>query len=247
MKRKMSLFLVLFCLAIILNIGFYSFLHFNKKATAIEDIAYDNSPNNYTVYILENDKYVPYIVLTSDYNNNTLLLRQDIIEYSCTYNDNGKVYYPDSNIDLYLNSIFLNSFAEKFRKKIIDSEIRISPQSIISDETDGIQRKVFLLSATEASIRSDFCYEEGKVLKYFKKPSNRIAYRNNLASSWCLRSTYTADSGLVWYISSSGSLGGASVQFEKGIRPAFCVDSKSEIQFAEIDNNQYGYIFADDK
>lgn len=47
----------------------------NIEPTKLEDIAYDvNESYGYTVYLKENDEYVPYLVLTNNYNGNCLLL-----------------------------------------------------------------------------------------------------------------------------------------------------------------------------
>lgn len=35
---------------------------------------------HYTVYIKENEEYIPYVVVTGNYNHNTLLLREEPLD-----------------------------------------------------------------------------------------------------------------------------------------------------------------------
>ncbi len=54
----------------------------------ISDIAYDRIfRSDYTVYIKENDEYAPYLVLTNNYNGNTLLLRQYLLDETRAYKE----------------------------------------------------------------------------------------------------------------------------------------------------------------
>ena len=68
-KWRAALFFLL--LAIMLTISNCG----KEDNLTIAKIAYDNSKDNPIVYINENGAYVPYLVLTSDYNGNVLLLR----------------------------------------------------------------------------------------------------------------------------------------------------------------------------
>ena len=50
---------------------------FDKNNATISDISYDNNKDEYEVYVKENGKYVPFLVLQSDYQDGkTLLLRK---------------------------------------------------------------------------------------------------------------------------------------------------------------------------
>lgn len=40
---------------------------FDKNNAIISDISYDNNKDEYEVYVKENGKYVPFLVLQSDY------------------------------------------------------------------------------------------------------------------------------------------------------------------------------------
>lgn len=51
----------------------------------LEKISYDKSKENPVVYIKENGEYVPYLVLTSDYGGNVLLLRENVLPEEMPY------------------------------------------------------------------------------------------------------------------------------------------------------------------
>ena len=53
---------------------------FDKNNAIISDISYDNNKDEYEVYVKENGKYVPFLVLQSDYQDGkTLLLRKECL------------------------------------------------------------------------------------------------------------------------------------------------------------------------
>ena len=120
----------------LLVILIFSGCHSRKEVTKISDLAYDeNKESGYTVYIQENSKYVPYLVLTNNYNGNTLLLRKDILDELRAYNDYF-AYYKDSIIDKYLNNEFYNLLGEKeYIKSVKDATIK-SLKITMSDEED---------------------------------------------------------------------------------------------------------------
>ena len=53
---------------------------FDKNNATISDISYDNNKDEYEVYVKENGKGVPFLVLQSDYQDGkTLLLRKECL------------------------------------------------------------------------------------------------------------------------------------------------------------------------
>lgn len=58
------------------------------------------------IYIEEKAGFVPYIVLTNDYNGKTLLLRKEILPENRRVSDYS-AYYEESEIDNYLMGEFL--------------------------------------------------------------------------------------------------------------------------------------------
>lgn len=77
----------------------------------VSDLAYDEADSINYIYIMENGKYTPFLVLTDDYNGSTLLLRKEVLDENRRFN-NYSAYYANSEIDLYLNEEYLKSLTE---------------------------------------------------------------------------------------------------------------------------------------
>lgn len=128
-----------------------------KNPTVIGDLAYDEeNPWGYRIYIEEDGKYVPFIVLTSNYNGNCLLLREFLLDDLYSYNSSGEYgsYYNGSNIDKFLNENYYLEISESTRRLIAESEIEITSKSAIdthNDKIEIIKRYIFILSANEVN------------------------------------------------------------------------------------------------
>ncbi|MGI6606598.1 MAG: DUF6273 domain-containing protein [Peptococcia bacterium] len=212
-----------------------------NKPEEIRDIAYDvNKNHGYTVYLEENAKFVPYLVLTDDYNGNVLLLRKHILNEVMIFNPNDRYngYYENCVIDKFLNEEFINSFTPEMQKQIADSKIVITAKSSLGScgkETTEINRKIFLLSHTELGLPeyADVAVE-GKALKYFSDPTSRIArLETGIAAGWWLRTSYTEFDTTVWSVGFDAATGGVGLDYTNGVRPAFCVDGKTLIETSD--------------
>lgn len=218
-----------------------------SRELTLKDIAFDvNKKSGYTVYIEEDSKFVPYLVLTSNYNGHALLLRKEVLNEYYTFND-GLGYYGDSFIDRFLNNDFIAILDPEIQNTVVDTEITITAESslgITGTDTENITRKVFLLSCSELGITgSSVANEEGNKLKYFKDSNSRIAYKNKEECSWWLRTSYTWYSNSAWGIGPDGSSGGGGVSNINGIRPAFCLKNTQLIEKSnEIINGQTVYV-----
>lgn len=240
MNRSHYLFIVFIFISII---SIYGCEKMGKKSDSsseltLKGIAFDdNEKSDYTVYIEENSKFVPYLVLTADYNGQALLLREEILNEPRTFNDDGHGdagYYKGSSIDNFLNKDFLSTIDTEVQNNIANSDITITSKSSLGqagEDTETIKRKVFLLSVTELGM-GEFAVvtEEGEPLKYFKDSNSRIAYRNKEARSWYLRSSENAGNNTVCGIGPTGTLGYGDVVYENGIRPAFCIKNTQKIE-----------------
>lgn len=222
----------------------------------IRDIAFDkNKKSGYTVYIEEDSEFAPYLVLTSNYNGNALLLRKDVMDKDYVYNEGSSDHYPsyyrDSFIDRFLNNDFLITLEPELQNAIVDSKIVITTESsYFSPEqyTESINRKVFLLSYTEVGLPElSFVSKEGKPLKYFKEYGSRIAYKNVDGISkkwiWWLRTPYLAydDGQVAWVVGPQGIADGNAIEGffpEEGVRPAFCL--RNTVQIEENNKVIYG-------
>ncbi len=209
----------------------------NNISNEIQKIAYDaNKRYGYTVYIQENSKYVPYLVLTKDYNNKVLLLRKYVLEEPRIYNENFIYggYYENSSIDRFLNDEFISSFSSQLQDKIVTSEIQITDKSslgVAGTNTLTIGRKLFLLSYEELGL-SEYAVvaSEGKKINYFNNANSRIAYsEKGEAHGWWLRTSYNMYDTTAVFIGHDSTVSEAGVDYVIGVRPAFCIERTAKI------------------
>lgn len=215
-----------------------------KKAdTTLEQIAYDESKDNPVVYIKENNDYVPYLVLTSDYNGNVLLLRKNLLSETRPYKEHGAgwshfeygSYYEESSIDEFLNTEFFNSLSECTRKSIVESTIEVTDKESYDKwnyKTHMICRKVFLLSSIELGVEGIDGYvttAEGTPLKYFKKKdisAKRACLPDGTKHPYWTRTPNLWESSIVVTIGVE-SYGDGTADVDSGVRPAFCMDKET--------------------
>ena len=201
------------------------------RQNTISSIAYSSlkSKDDYRVYIKEDGKYVPFLVIDNGYEEgSTLILREEILAETKRMNEYSS-YYKDSEIDRYLNGSYYENL------KGIHSLIESTAVEIIKDEaigstgdgTENINRNVFLLSAYELGFDME---KEGKRLGYFSIPDNRICYLSGESVSWLLRTPNTWERSVACCLTYDGALGSWNAYGQCGIRPAFCVDSLAKIE-----------------
>lgn len=238
--------IIIFFLAIIAIIFIVCKYRSDKKESAqpvtIGNLANLDSKRANCVYVRENGKYVPFLVITNNYEDGyTLLLRKEILEEEHRMNDYSS-FYKESEIDTFLNSDYFNEL-EDIHKKIKNVSIAIVDKNSIGSsgsDTINIKRHVFLLSARE------LCYgveNEGRELEYFNIPDHRIAEYHGEPASWLLRTPSTFYLSAVCGIAQDGQLSSANAYDKFGIRPAFCVDSAEKIIVKEgIVNEKKVYV-----
>lgn len=246
MISKKSLAVIIACL---LLITFFTCIHKADMQT-ISDISYNNCEEDNLIYIKENERYVPFIVVTDDYGGKTLLVRKDVIEIPRKIDCNSS-YYEGSDIDKYLNEIYLPKI--DYSGFIVeDSKIAITMYSSIGTtgiETKTINRKVFLLSCTEIGINCSMnVATEGEKLSYFEEEKNRVAYCNGNATGWWLRTPNTYYLSCTYSIGANNKVGYTNSYDANGIRPAFCVSDNLEIQLkGGVVENQMVYVLSTEK
>jgi len=213
------------------------------------DIAYDANKNlGYTIYLSENEKNVPYLVLTNDYGGNVLLLRKHLLDEMKPYRGQSTIpsYYEESEIDRFLNDDYFRSLSDTIRDIVVDSVVIITDiESIgsVGTNTQNIHRKIFLLSYSEVAQEGSLVNAvEGRPLKYFIDDPNAVCATTLIgeAGSWWLRTPNTAYLNTVYGISPDGyvgvcSVGGAEGVYENGVRPALCLPKNTAILRDDID------------
>ncbi len=202
-----------------------------QGAQVISDLAYSTrSQNECEVYLQEDGVFTPFIVVTGDYNGNVLLVREDVLPLPRRINEYSS-FYENSEIDQYLNQEYLHSIAEK--EQILTSQIDITEDNAIGfsgNEIKTIERKVFLLSLTELGCDDSYnAAVEGKPIIYFETPKNRIAFNNEHATSWWLRSPNTYYLSCTYGVGPEGTIGSGNSYDNNGIRPAFCLPASTAI------------------
>lgn len=201
------------------------------RQDTISSIAYSSlkSKDDYRVYIKEDGKYVPFLVIDNGYEKgSTLLLREEILAETKRMNEYSS-YYKDSEIDRFLNGSYYENLKE-IHSLIESTAVEIVKDEAIGSTGDGkekINRNVFLLSANELGFDME---KEGKRLGYFSNPDNRICHLNGESASWLLRTPNTWERSVVCCLTYDGALGSWNAYTKCGIRPAFCVDSLAKIK-----------------
>ncbi len=224
----------------------------------LEKIAYDRSKKNPVVYIKENDEYVPYLVLESNYGGNVLLLRENVLPEEMQYQpsphgeamgalsapwttyDYGS-YYETSSIDKYLDTDFLKVFSPAVQEAIVTTTIEVTDMESYSGEKSGevthmIERKAFLLSAVELGITFSVgrCItKEGTSLKYFeniRQSVKKTCAADGKAWPYWTRTPWIWETCDVTVIGATGELGTATADRLLGVRPAFCLEKDTAVQ-----------------
>lgn len=169
--------------------------------------------------------------------NGTWLLMKDIYE-NRQWNSSDVNKLESSTIHAYLNSTFLNLFDSNIKNTIKQVKIpyRKNGGRGGTDQSgaNGLPAKIFLLSGYEVgwtTSNSIYLPQDGAKLDYFKSGGGtsankkRIAYHNGSAANWWLRSPYTSNTTVVWYVDSSGARNYLNASISCGIRPALILRS----------------------
>ena len=219
----------------------------NKRTTepsVIADIAYDvNKSWGYTVYLEEGSEYVPFVVVSADYNGGCLLMRECLLDDFVAYNEPGMYgsYYVDSIVDGYLNTIYKQTLSDGVQVLLLPTPIAVTTQNAIDtheDDTEQVQREVFLLSATETNVVFDgLITTEGELLRYFEDLHNRAARsENGVFDTWWLRTPALVSNNAVIAVADDGSIGVGNINGMDGItdcavRPCFCIPGDTPIAY----------------
>ena len=196
------------------------------RQNTISSIAYSSlkSKDDYRVYIKEDGKYVPFLVIDNGYEKgSTLLLREEILAETKRMNEYSS-YFNDSEIDRFLNGSYYENLKE-IHSLIESTAVEIYSDTSIGcsgDETENINRNIFLLSDKELLYGYGI---EGKALRYFRNPDNRLSYLDGTPMGWLLRTPVTSYLSAVCEVSFDGKLSLGNSFGKHGIRPAFCVNS----------------------
>jgi len=215
-----------------------------RQPTTIADIAYDvrNRGADYRIFLKENGHFVPYLVLTANYSGSgdVLLLREYLLDQKVAFNyspygrnlwsglDFGG-YYPNSNIDNFLNIEFANTLCEAVIAAIVPSNIMVTDKSsmgVTGRTSTTITRYVFLLSLRELGVPDlSTTVPEGERLRFFRGVfhTDRVAHFSNSEAMhyW----TRTPDNWTTYsaFIIGTNAVGSGMADSHIGVRPAFAL------------------------
>ena len=197
--------------------------------------------HGYTVYLKEGENYVPYLVVTNNYNRdgNVLLLRKNTLDEPQPFNEGGtgSEYYENSTMDQYVNEEFLPILASEVQSKILETHVKIhAPGAWTSyywggSSTTYIRRKAFILSYVELGMQTTKGWPmDGQPLRYFKDDIEHIRTTNSSGTpdDWMLRSAHW--DGSCMSISYETGITRTSILEAKGVRPAFCMSRDTKIK-----------------
>lgn len=155
------------------------------------------------------------------------LLRKEI-KTTHKWNDTTQSAYNKSTIHTWLNNDYFNIFGSVERKAIKQIKIPydlVSSLGEVKSGAEGLSTKCFLLGSYEIGVTAGYTPVDGAKLTYFDlgtttaANTKRIAYLNQSANSWWLRSI-NYDSNYVWSITTSGGRDYAHTTASKCARPA---------------------------
>ena len=209
-----------------------------KQAQILKDLAYDSDKRlGYTIYIPENGKLEPYLVLTKNYykQSNVLLMRKYLVEPAMPHKETQTTsYYAESIPDRFMNELFIHEFPSKLSSQIKMTTLNIKAKNGIQvgDEIEKIKRKLFLLLEKEVGIEI-FATSDEKKIGYFidKKFERAIAStKDGTLGLWWLRGSgahHFVD--LATLVTDYGGVGSSEVRTPNYLRPSFCLPPNTKI------------------
>jgi hypothetical protein len=209
-----------------------------KAPKTLKDLAYDSDKRlGYTIYIPENGKLEPYLVLTKNYykQGNVLLMRKYLVEAAMPHNEtHTSSYYAKSIPDRFMNELFIHEFPSKLSSQIKMTTLNIKAKNGIQvgDEIEKIKRKLFLLLEKEVGIEI-FATSDEKKIGYFidKKFERAIAStKDGTFGLWWLRGSgahHFVD--LATLVTDYGGVGSSEVRTPNYLRPSFCLPPNTKI------------------
>ena len=253
-SKALSLIGVAVIISLLIVSGWWAHVLISRSQppTTIADIAYDNIRRgrdvDYRIFIEENGELVPYLVLTANYGGNVLLLREHLLDEARPFNPSphGRermwgwsdfgAYYPNSDIDDFLNTEFKDTLGEGVVTAMTPSDIVVTDKDSIGGGGRGdisrvITRYVFLLSIREMGVPDPrITVPEGYNLRYFRNDfTRRIAsLSDGREIPYWTRTPSTMETYLVFII------GINVVSFDvaginSGVRPAFALARSTAI------------------
>ena len=241
MKSKKGL-IIIFLVVVLSVLGLLMFqlpkIFPAKQPQTLKDLAYDSDKRlGYTVYIPENGKLEPYLVLTKNYykQSNVLLMRKYLVEPAMPHKETQTTsYYAESIPDRFMNELFIHEFPSKLSSQIKMTTLNIKAKNGIQvgDEIEKIKRKLFLLLEKEVGIEIFATSDEKKIGYFIDKKFERaiVSTKDGTLGLWWLRGSgahHFVD--LATLVTDYGGVGSSEVRTPNYLRPSFCLPPNTKI------------------
>ena len=242
MKKGFLISCIFLVLLIIMVTSYLASLFIKLDNDTIGSIAYNVNKKNYVVYVKENNKYVPYIVIDNNYNgtNNTLLVRENVLggeEYDLGINGEfteDRIYkpsfvqsnksYENSEVDTFLSKEYSNYLEEGLVSIVNNTTINVYK---FEDKKDyDINRKFFILSLGEMNVNNSYSTGREYPLEYFKLGLAAKNDSGSIVKYW----TRTPMNNSYAIINYAGTYSDCDNTCKHGIRPAFTIPSDTKIK-----------------
>ena len=251
MKNKKLILLVIIFVIVIISVLIFNVLKSNRYSNdTIGSLAYNYTKNEEDVYLLEEGKYIPYIVLHNNYSNNsdTLLLRKNVIgngEYYMGYNGSitiEKIYkshlqmsnvedYEESAVDNFLLNDFPQKFDQNFLNIVNNTKLSFSLINNGNYNNYEINSQFFIILFLILNTLDVWQNKSSNktVLKYFEDDSKRVA-QNDAGITVVYWTRTHAWSGFGAIGLNGSIITQTSSQAKYGIRPALTINSNTKIK-----------------
>ncbi len=187
-----------------------------------------------SVYIRQDGFLSPYRILSDDYHGKVLLLSETSYDDAAFDRENQNAYC-DSDLDKYLNGEFLKVYSKGIQNSLETVPVPVADSK--TGETDKIERKVFLLSASEIGIVHERAAAEGDTFAYFKEQANRVPVDSHgRPETLWLRSPVIGRDDSVWVVGIDGEafMEAADRQDAIRFRPAIVLDGDLQVRKTRI-------------
>jgi hypothetical protein len=207
--------------------------HVYRRDTDIED---------HVVYIDEDGRPEPYVVLDDGTKGTCLLLRRWLCDTPMPFNDNAPqaAYYPGSRVDDYLEGTFAKTIDPRVAALIRATDILVTTRDSLYTgraAVETVDRRIFLLSYANVMGLSGtpMVATEGPRLDCFDAQDRRVAHHESgETGTWWLRTAQTWYDTLVFTVDDQGVVGSAGIggpngEYANGVRPAFRLDATTTV------------------
>lgn len=214
----------------------------NKKLSTVECAEKEKVVEEMErIWIPENEKYVPFIVLEKTEVSYLLMREYTAGSSPFVYGDSLSSYYGNSALDDYLNTEYARLFSDEVKAYLLESDIVITKASSIGccgGETEIIHRVFYVPSWTEATgMYNSIGLQEGNQFpEKFKQMYLATENDKGEPVTWWLRTPDTWDFNRVFGINEDGGVFvGSTVDditvYEAEVRPVFRVSIEMPIVY----------------